>query len=76
MPNQNLETAEKVDRTDDGIIITHNGKQYQAVEVPKDGPTPRGAQMIKVQQAQLGMRGIGNYTTYLLPNGRAYIYSK
>lgn len=76
IPNQNLETAERVERTADGIVIQHNGKEYQAFEVPKDAPIPRGAKVIKVQQSQLGIRGIGNYTTYLLPSGKAYIYSK
>lgn len=76
MPNQNLDSAEKVERTADGLVIHYGGKEYQAVEVPKDSPTPRGAKMIKIHQAQLGIRGIGNYTTYLLPNGKAYIYSK
>lgn len=75
LPNQNLDAAEKVDRNDDGSIVVHYaGKEYQAKIMPKDGPTPRGATKIKVQQAQMGERGIGNYTTYLHPNGTAYIY--
>lgn len=74
MPNQNLETAEKVERTANGITITHDGQTYEAAIVPKGSPVPRGAKAIKVQQGQLGIRGIGNYTTYLLPNGKAYIY--
>ena len=76
MPNQNLDTVEKVQRSADGIKIQHGGETYNAVEVPKDSPTPRGAQKLKVHQAQMGIRGIGNYTVYLLPNGKAYIYSK
>jgi len=76
MPNQNLDSAEKVERSADGIVVHYGGKEYQGVEVSKDGPTPRGAKMIKIQQAQMGERGIGNYTTYLLPSGKAYIYSK
>jgi hypothetical protein len=76
LPNQNLDTAQKVERTENGITINYDGKDYNAIEVPKDSPTPRGAKMIKVTQAQMGIRGIGNYTTYLLPSGKAYIYSK
>ena len=74
MPNQNVDTAEKVERSDTGIVVHHGGKEYKGMLVPKDGPTPRGAKMIKIQQSQMGERGIGNYTTYLLPNGTAYIY--
>ncbi len=77
MPNQNLDTAEKVERTPDGIKITHGGKEYDAVEVPAETTmVPRGALKIKVQKAQMGFRSLGNFTTYLLPNGKAYIYSK
>jgi hypothetical protein len=74
MPNQNLDSAEKVERDDNGIIVHYDGKEYKGMLVPKDGPTPRGAKMIKITQGQMGERGIGNYTTYLLPNGTAYIY--
>jgi len=74
MPNQNVDTAEKVERSDTGIVVHHGGKEYKGMLVPNDGPTPRGAKMITIQQAQMGERGIGNYTTYLLPNGTAYIY--
>ena len=74
MPNQNVDTAEKVERSDTGIVVHHGGKEYKGMLVPKDGPTPRGAKMIKIQQSQMGERGMGNYTTYLLPNGTAYIY--
>ncbi len=76
LPNQNLDTAQKVEITENGITINYDGKEDKAIEVPKDSPTPRGAKMIKVTQAQMGIRGIGNYTTYLLPSGKAYIYSK
>lgn len=74
MPNQSLDAADKVERTTDGVTVHYAGKAYKGVVVPKDSPTPRGAKMIKIQQAQMGERGIGNYTTYLLPNGTAYIY--
>lgn len=74
LPNKNLDTAEKVERTDNGAVITYGGKDYNARIVPSGSPTPRGAKIIKVQQSQLGERGIGSYTTYLLPNGNAYIY--
>lgn len=76
MPNQDVAKADKVERTETGIVVHFDGKEYQGVEVPKDGPTPRGAKMIKITQGQMGIRGIGNYTTYLLPNGKAFIYSK
>lgn len=77
MPNQDLEAAEKVVKTPDGIKITHGGKEYDAVEVPADTTmVPRGALKIKVQKSQMGLRSLGNYTAYLLPNGKAYIYSK
>ena len=76
LPNRELDTAEKVERTDYGFLITHNGKEYRGVEISKDGPTPRGAKMISVQQAQMGFRGIGSYKAALLPDGKAYIYSK
>lgn len=76
MPNQNLDKAERVERSESGIIVHYDGKEYQATQVPKDSPTPRGAKQIKVLQGQMGERGIGNYTTYLLPNGKAFIYSK
>ena len=72
--NQNLDKAEKVERGDNGIVVHYGGKEYKGMLVPKDGPTPRGAKMIKINQGQMGERGIGNYTTYLLPNGTAYIY--
>ena len=66
--------AEKVERSADGIVVHYDGKEYKGVLVPKDGPTPRGAKMIKITQAQMGERGIGSYTAYLMPNGTAYIY--
>lgn len=74
MPNQSVDSAEKVEKTADGIIVHYGGKTYKGIEVPKGSPTPRGAKMIKIHQAQMGERGIGNYTTYLLPNGSAVIY--
>jgi hypothetical protein len=76
MPNQDVDKADKVERTETGIIVHFDGKEYEGVKVSKDGPTPRGAKMIKITQGQMGERGIGNYTTYLLPNGKAFIYSK
>lgn len=76
MPNRDLEAVEKIERTEDGLKIHHGGQTYDAVEVPKDSPTPRGAKRLKVHQAQMWQRGIGNYLVYLLPNGKAFIYSK
>ena len=38
MPNQNLDSAEKVERSADGIVVHYGGKEYQGVEVSKDGP--------------------------------------
>lgn len=75
MQNKDLQAADSVKRDGQGIVVTFDGKDYQATQVPVNAPTPRGAKMIKVHQAQMGIRGIGNYTTYLLPNGTAYIYS-
>ena len=74
MPNQNLQAVDQVERTDNGITITHNGTAYQVKVAPKGGPTPRGGKMMKVHQAQVGERGIGNYVVYLMPNGMAYLY--
>lgn len=74
MPNQNLQVVDKVDRTADGITITQDGKSYDVKVLPKGSPTPRGGKMMKVQQAQVGERGIGNYVVYLLNNGTAYLY--
>lgn len=76
MPNQDLNSVEKIEKSENGITIHYGGETYDAVEVPKDSPTPRGAKRLKVHQAQMGQRGIGNYLVYLLPNGKAFIYSK
>ena len=74
MPNQNLQAVDKAERTADGITITQDGNTYKVNVVPKGGPTPRGGKMMKVNQAQVGERGIGNYVVYLMPNGTAYLY--
>ena len=76
MPNQNLQAVDKVDRTADGITITQDGKSYNVKIVPKGSPTPRGmgTKMMKVNQAQVGERGIGSYVVYLLNSGTAYLY--
>lgn len=76
MPNQNLQAVDKVDRTADGITITQDGKSYDVKIVPKGSPTPRGmgTKMMKVNQAQVGERGIGSYVVYLLNSGTAYLY--
>jgi hypothetical protein len=74
MPNQNLQAVDKVERTADGITIAQDGKSYDVKVVPKGSPTPRGAKMMKVNQAQIGERGIGSYVVYLLNNGTAYLY--
>jgi hypothetical protein len=75
MQNKDLQAADSVKRDGQSVVVTFDGKDYQATQVPVNAPTPRGAKKIKVHQAQMGLRGIGNYTTYLLPNGTAYIYS-
>lgn len=74
MPNQNLQAVDKVDRTANGITITQDGKSYDVKVLPKGSPTPRGGKMMKVQQAQVGERGIGSYVVYLLNSGTAYLY--
>jgi hypothetical protein len=74
MPNQNLQAVDKAERTADGITVTQDGNIYKVNVVSKGGPTPRGGKMMKVNQAQLGERGIGNYVVYLMPNGTAYLY--
>lgn len=74
MPNQNLQAVDKAERTADGITITQDGNIYKVNVVSKGGPTPRGGKMMKVNQAQVGERGIGNYVVYLMPNGTAYLY--
>jgi hypothetical protein len=74
MPNQNLQAVDNVERTADSITITQDGKSYDVKVMPKGSPTPRGAKMMKVNQAQIGERGIGSYVVYLLNNGTAYLY--
>ena len=74
MPNQNLQAVDQVERTANGITITQDGNTYDVRVVPKGSPTPRGGKMMKVSQAQVGERGIGNYVVYLLNNGTAYLY--
>jgi hypothetical protein len=74
MPNQNLQAVDHVARTADGITITQDGKEYQVNIMQKGSVTPRGGKMMKVQQGQVGERGIGNYIVYLMPNGTAYLY--
>ena len=74
MLNQNLQAVDKAERTADGITVTQDGNIYKVNVVSKGGPTPRGGKMMKVNQAQLGERGIGNYVVYLMPNGTAYLY--
>ena len=73
--NQDVQTVEKVTKDDQGnIIITHGGNEYKAKSLPSDFPMiPRGAIKAKVEQAQMGHRGIGNYTVYLMKNGSAYL---
>lgn len=77
LPNQDLQQVDKVDRDDNGnYTIKHDGKEYKAEILPKDfSMEPRGSTKVKVQQAQMGQRGIGNYVAYLMPNGKAYILS-
>ena len=73
--NQNLQQVDNVERTESGITITQDGKTYEVKVVPKTtSVVPRGGKKMKVQQAQVGERGIGNYVVYLMPNGTAYLY--
>ena len=74
MPNQNLQAVDAVEVTADGITITQDGKSYDVRTVPKDSPTPRNGKKMKVNQAQVGERGIGSYVVYLVNNGTAYLY--
>jgi hypothetical protein len=75
MPNQNLQRVDQVDQTESGITITQDGNTYEVKVVPKTtSVVPRGGKKMKVQQAQVGERGIGNYVVYLMPNGMAYLY--
>ena len=77
MPNQDLQTVDNVTKaSNDNVVITHNNKEYQTKIIPKDfRMIPRGAVKVKVAQAQMGERGIGNYVAYLLPNGTAIVLS-
>ena len=75
MPNQNLQRVDQVDQTDAGITITQDGKTYEVKVVPKTtSVVPRGGKTMKVEPGQLGIRGLGNYIVYLMPNGIAYLY--
>ena len=75
MPNQNLQKVDQVEQTDTGITITQDGKTYGVKVVPKDANiTPRGGKKMRVEPGQLGIRGLGNYIVYLMPNGTAYLY--
>ena len=75
MPGKNLQTVDNIEgNKSSGYTITQDGKSYDVKVVPKGSPTPRGAKMMKVSQAQVGERGIGNYVVYLLNSGTAYLY--
>jgi hypothetical protein len=75
MPNQNLQKVDQVEQTDTGITIIQDGKTYGVKVVPKDtNITPRGGKKMRVEPGQLGIRGLGNYIVYLMPNGTAYLY--
>jgi hypothetical protein len=75
LPAKNLQAVDSIDGNKaSGYTITQDGKSFDVKVVPKGSPTPRGAKMMKVTQAQLGERGIGNYVVYLLNNGTAYLY--
>jgi hypothetical protein len=75
MPNQNLQRVDQVEQTDTGITIIQDGNTYEVKVVPKDtNITPRGGKKMRVEPGQLGIRGLGNYIVYLMPNGTAYLY--
>ena len=75
MPNQNLQRVDHVEQTDAGITITQDGNSYNVKVLPKDtNITPRGGKKMRVEPGQLGIRGLGNYVVYLMPNGTAYLY--
>ena len=75
MPNLNLQRVDQVEQTDTGITITQDGNTYEVKVVPKDtNITPRGGKKMRVEPGQLGIRGLGNYVVYLMPNGTAYLY--
>jgi hypothetical protein len=75
LPGKNLQAVDNIQGNKaNGYTITQDGNSYDVKVVPKGSPTPRGGKMMKVSQAQVGERGIGNYTVYLLNNGTAYLY--
>jgi hypothetical protein len=75
LPGKNLQAVDNIDGDKaSGYTITQDGNSYDVKVVPKGSPTPRGGKMMKVTQAQVGERGIGNYVVYLLNNGTAYLY--
>lgn len=75
LPAKNLQAVDNIEGNKaSGYTITQDGNSYDVKVVPKGSPTPRGAKMMKVTQAQVGERGIGNYVVYLLNNGTAYLY--
>jgi hypothetical protein len=75
LPGKNLQAVDSIDGNKaSGYTITQDGNSYDVKVVPKGSPTPRGAKMMKVTQAQVGERGMGNYVVYLLNNGTAYLY--
>ncbi len=75
LPGKNLQAVDSIEGDKSaGFTITQDGKSYDVKVVPKGSPTPRGGKMMKVTQAQVGERGIGNYVVYLLNGGTAYLY--
>jgi len=75
LPGKNLQAVDNIEGNKaNGYTITQDGNSYDVKVVPKGSPTPRGGKMMKVTQAQVGERGIGNYVVYLLNNGTAYLY--
>jgi hypothetical protein len=75
--SQELNIVDNISKDSDGsYTITHNNKEYQVKIVPKNmEAVPRSATKVKVTQAQMGVRGIGTYVAYLLPNGTAFLLS-
>jgi hypothetical protein len=75
--SQELNLVDNISKDTDGsYTITHNNKEYQVKIVPKNmEAVPRSATKVKVTQAQMGIRGIGTYVAYLLPNGTAFLLS-
>lgn len=75
LPGKNLQAVDNIEGNKaNGYTITQDGNSYDVKVVPKGSPTPRGGKIMKVSQAQVGERGIGNYVVYLLNNGTAYLY--